>query len=57
MYQDMKDIHAKKVKAAKIERKFKFEVKLVKKAMARNERVNKNSIFVQDRSKRTKFEQ
>ena len=57
MYQDMKDIHAKKVKAAKIERKFKFEVKLVKKAMARNERVNKNSIFVQDRSKRSKFEQ
>ena len=55
MYQDMKDIHAKKVKLAKIEMKFK--VKLMKKAMARNERVNKNSIFVQDRSKRTKFEQ
>ena len=55
MYQDMKDIHAKKVKVAKIEMNFK--VKLMKKAIAKNEPVNKNSIFVQDRSKRTKFEQ
>ena len=49
MYQDMKDIHAKKVKVAKIEMNFK--VKLMKKAI-RNEPVNKNSIFGQDRSKR-----
>jgi len=53
LYQDMKDKHAKKVEAAKIERKFKFEVKLVKKAMARNEILNKTENFVQDWSTRT----
>ena len=56
LYKEMKDKHAEKVEAAKNKKKFKLEVKLVKKAMARNERVNKNSIFVQDRSKRTKFD-
>ena len=56
LYKEMKDKHAEKVEAAKNKKKFKLEVKLVKKAMARNERLNKNSIFVQDRSKRTKFD-
>ena len=53
LYQDMKDKHAKKVEAAKIERKFKLEVKLVKKAMARNEILDKTENFVQDWSTRT----
>jgi len=49
LYKDMKDIHAKRVKVAKIEMNLK--VKMMKKAI-RNGPVNKNSIFGQDRSKR-----
>ena len=56
LYKEMKAKHTEELKSRKNGKKFKLEVRLVKKAMARNYRVNKNSIFVQDRSRRTKFD-